>query len=295
MEDVLSIARLPESSRRIAPTSHTSSSSSSPPFTLSMTTWNAAAVFCSRFAVRSATAAKLSRIHQLLRGADILCTQEAHGHDGDLSTLDREAPSHRHLGSFAPSAAAGGVLISIRNSLAERANSFEPVVLAPGWCLALRCIGPSLADQYINLHLEPALSFAAKISLLEDVATTAAAFAGTTYLMGDFNFVPSDEARFQLQESRDSVCDGRLALHFESLFSSFTELHQSCYTRKQVVHGQIVSFSKLDRIYNLASSTTSQSTLTPSATSLTPPRSATTSQLQQQSTRQAEAHPLNFG
>jgi exonuclease III len=214
-----------------------------------MTSWNSAALFCSRFARRETAIAKMHRFQQLLHGADVVCIQEAHGHPGDIGTLDREAHSHMHFGSFSASPAAGGVLISVSNSFAEGVDTFEELVLSPGWCLALRCSGRDLAIQYINIHLEPAASYTYKVKLFRDIAAAAHSFPGTTFLMGDFNFVPSDEARFQLEECRDASGDTKLALSFESLFGDFTELHQAGYTRRQVINNKLTTLSRLDRIY----------------------------------------------
>jgi hypothetical protein len=128
-------------------------------------------------------------------------------------------------------------------------NTFEEHVIAPGWCLALRCRGPQFSAQYINLHLEPALSHADKVKLMRAIADAAAAFSGDTFLMGDLNFVPSDESRFQVAECRDASGDTKLAIEFEALFGDFTELHQAGYTRKQIAHGMISTLSRIDRIY----------------------------------------------
>jgi endonuclease/exonuclease/phosphatase family metal-dependent hydrolase len=216
---------------------------------ITLTTWNAAAIFCSRFAVRTIALAKMARYRHLLRHADVVCIQEAHGQPGDLDTLAREAPSHVHFGTFSTSQAAGGLLISLSNEFVCGVNHFEEIVLAPGWCLALRCSGPQRAIQFINIHIEPALSHLAKSKLLADIAATADTFAGSTYLLGDFNFVPSDEARYRMAECEDVRGDSKLALEFESRFCGFTELHQAGYTRKQVTHDAITALSRLDRIY----------------------------------------------
>jgi hypothetical protein len=174
---------------------------------------------------------------------------KTHGHPGDIGTLDREAPSHTHFGSFTSSPAAGGVIISISNEFASGINTFIENVIAPGWCLALRCSGPGLAVQIINLHLEPAATHEVKVKLFRDIAAAAGSFDGTTFLMGDFNFVPSDETRFQMDECRDASGDTKLALCFETIFPTFTELHQAGYTRKQVTHNLVTTLSRLDRIY----------------------------------------------
>jgi endonuclease/exonuclease/phosphatase family metal-dependent hydrolase len=192
---------------------------------------------------------KMTRYKQLLRGADIVGIQEAHGHAGDLDTLVREAPSHTHFGSFTTSPAAGGVLLSLRNEFVDSINTFEELVLSPGWCLALRCTGTTIAVQFICIHIEPALAFASKLKLLADVVTCSNNFAGPTFLFGDFNFVHSDEARFSMADCRDINGDTRLAVKFESLFSTFSELHQASYTRKQVTRNVVSSLSRLDRIY----------------------------------------------
>jgi exonuclease III len=170
---------------------------------LTLTTWNASALFGSRFAARAAVRSKMTRFMTLLRSSDVVCIQEAHGHPGDLNTLVREAPSHTHFGSFAPSQAAGGVLISLRNEFVDKINTFEEVVLSPGWCLALRCSGPQVAVQIICVHIEPALTFADKTKLLTDILACARDFEGNTFLLGDWNFVHSDEARFNIAECRD--------------------------------------------------------------------------------------------
>ena len=243
------LLRLPESILSTSATALATSPLHSLLRRLKMTTWNAAALFCSRFAERGLAKAKMSRFQQLLSSSDITFIQEAHGQPGDAVTLIREAPNHLHFASFAPSQAAGGVIISLSNAFAADFTSFEEVVLAPGWCYALRCLGLGVALQFINIHIEPALSYTNKVLLLELIAATAASFDGTTFMAGDFNFVHSDEARFQIAECKDFMGDTRLALRFEAIFAGFTELHQAAYTRRQVTNGVTTTLSRLDRLY----------------------------------------------
>ncbi len=111
----------------------------------------------------------------------MLFASKAHGHDGGLIILDRQAPSHRHFGSFSPNPAAGCVLIALGCPFAEQFVICVTTVISPGWCLALRCYGTTSNIQIINLHLEPALALTSKMDLLEFIAGAARAFHGATF------------------------------------------------------------------------------------------------------------------
>ncbi len=56
-----------------------------------------------------------------------MAIQESHGCCGDLSTLDRECPSHMHWGAFSAKQAVGGVFISISQSFAEHLAILDAV------------------------------------------------------------------------------------------------------------------------------------------------------------------------
>ncbi len=155
--------------------------------------------------------------------------------------LDRECPSHQHWGSFADNPAAGGVVTSISTDMAVRFSSMIATVFSAGRCLGLGCTGTGLAVQVINLHLNQALSFEMKCTLLATIADAGAIFEGVTFLLGDFNFVPSDEGRIHLSDGLDHFSDSRLAFQFEEMFSEYTECHQANYTSKQVTADHIIS------------------------------------------------------
>ena len=218
---------------------------------MAFTTWNAAGLFGSVHAQPFQSIAKFRRVQGLIRRASVVGVQESHGGPGDLSTLDRECPSHMHWGSFGSKPAIGGVLVSISMEFAENFNSFQEIVLSVGRCLVIRCVGPGAALQIINLHLEPSLSFDDKSALLNTIATTTATFLGISIFMGDFNFIHSDETRCNLADpmQAESNANPRLATFFEELFANFTELHQGAHTRRDTRGDRFTTLSRLDRLY----------------------------------------------
>jgi hypothetical protein len=69
-----------------------------PSCNMAFTTWNAAGLFGSVHAQPFQSIAKFRRVQGLIRRASVVGVQESHGGPGDLSTLDRECPSHMHWG-----------------------------------------------------------------------------------------------------------------------------------------------------------------------------------------------------
>jgi exonuclease III len=199
---------------------------------------------------RRIAVAKMGRFLKLL-SHDVVCGQEAHGTPADLTTLDAEAPSHTHWGSFHAKSSTGGVLISIKTEFLQQFNEITIHDLAAGRCLGLALRGPSSSLLVVCLHLNPADSVSTKSALLRSIADLAANVSGRAILAGDFNFLHLDECRLHVDDAgaHDATEQGRLAELFEELFCEWSELHQPLPTRRQVSGRRIISYSRLDRIY----------------------------------------------
>jgi endonuclease/exonuclease/phosphatase family metal-dependent hydrolase len=199
---------------------------------------------------RRIAVAKMGRFLKLM-SHDIVFSQEAHGCAADLTTLDAEAPSHTHYGSFHAKTSTGGVTISIKTEYLEQFNEITVHDLSAGRCFGLALRGPTSSLLVICLHLNPAASTHTKSTLLKSIADLATSVPGRALLAGDFNFLHSDEYRLHVDDAGAHVTteQGKLSELFEELFWDWSELHQPLPTRRQVTGQRISSYSRLDRIY----------------------------------------------
>jgi exonuclease III len=130
---------------------------------------------------------------------DIICLQETHGHEGDLTTLDDRFPEFCHFGSFCRNWAAGGVTISIKRSLVEGRNvTFEQVL--QGRCVIVRVASDDLILNVVNVHVEPSLCFAGKSALLNNIVRRSRISLETFIYAGDWNFVELGDDRLELSD-----------------------------------------------------------------------------------------------
>jgi exonuclease III len=205
-----------------------------PKIDMTYLTWNAAGLFGSIHTAQARNISKFHRFQRLVSRGSVVCIQESHGSIADLNTLDMECPSHMHWGSFGVRAAVGGVTTSISHEFANHFNEFTEVTFMTGRCLGLKCCGPLASLFIVNLHLDPILSHNDKTKLLHEIHAETKKFGSYTLLLGDFNFIHSDEARCNLSDpvQAESTANPRLASFFEEEFADFTECHQGAYTRR---------------------------------------------------------------
>ncbi len=130
---------------------------------------------------RRTAIAKMSRFLKLM-AHDVVCHQEAHGCAADLTTLDAEAPSHTHWGSFHNKTSTGGVTISIKTEYLDQFNEITVHDLSAGRCLGLALRGPKSSLLIICLHLNPATTMPVKSILLKSIADLAASVPGRALL-----------------------------------------------------------------------------------------------------------------
>ena len=144
--------------------------------------------------------------------------------EGDLNALDTECPSHIHWGTCGARSAIGGITPCISHALAAHFDVFEEFVPMVARCHGIRCRGRGVDLMIINLHLEPILTHSDKTKLLNNIHNESKNIPGFTVLIGDFNFIYSDEARRNIVDplQAETTSNPKLAACVESLFSDFT-------------------------------------------------------------------------
>jgi endonuclease/exonuclease/phosphatase family metal-dependent hydrolase len=212
-------------------------------------TWNTTALFgIPTAAAGDRIRRRLRILRQLLADTDVLCLQEVHGRQADLEALRTEILEFSFFGSFCSSPAVGGVMIMVRKSVIGDSVMSAPVVLDPGRCLAIR-FGSPLATMFICIHVLPKYTIANKKALLNKVHALADINSHCTFLAGDFNFIGTSDSRYTAALTHEASDDDPVAVHFESIFHAFTEIHQGQFTRKELRNQKIFGMARLDRIY----------------------------------------------
>ena len=91
-------------------------------YSLKMVSWNMRGLFLNAFHGGCIGARKMGELQKLCRGHGIVVVQEAHGVDADLTTLERDIPSHAAFGSFTDRTGAGGCIILVAKGLMKKAD-----------------------------------------------------------------------------------------------------------------------------------------------------------------------------
>ncbi len=106
--------------------------------------------------------AKRRRVATILEKLDVLALQEIHGTQHDLGELAKLHPRVVLYGTFCESPSLGGCMIIVAKSLTHPSLSITPQVLAEGRCIRVQLTFPDSELNLICLHVDPAMSLAAK-------------------------------------------------------------------------------------------------------------------------------------
>jgi endonuclease/exonuclease/phosphatase family metal-dependent hydrolase len=215
---------------------------------LRVVTWNTTALFAQSGRAASSRA-RCRIVRSLTLSADIVCLQETHGNSDDIKILQDEIPDFLLLGSSHDNPAAGGMLTMINRKLMVHPQAPLHTILDAGRCTSTTIFNGLLPITIINVHIPPIYEAQAKKELLHKIASDIKDSDSIIFLMGDFNFIASEEYRFDPTTVTNLPADHSLALYFDGLFPKFCELHQGDFTRRQIRHNQLATLSRLDRIY----------------------------------------------
>jgi hypothetical protein len=198
----------------------------------------------------------MSLARKLLGNNVVLFMQETRGTAGDLASLPA---SHLHFGSFlnpneeVGSSRAGGVVTSIHKDLIDKVLTISEHFFAAGRCHGLRIAGQSFEVLCINIHLNPQWTYLQKKGLLVGITKYIRRYPSAIVLLGgDWNFIHSDDRRFDATTGNETAGTDPIAQVFEGLFGDLVELAQPNYTRANSLLAPaagLTTLSRIDRLY----------------------------------------------
>ena len=122
--------------------------------------------------------------------------EETHGDSHDLLELQRTFDEHILYGTFLDRSA-GGIVVAIRLDFAEHFESIPFQELVPGRIGRLCLDGKKGSLNCVGIHLEPNLpADDARAQLQCRTSTLQERMDVTSFLVGDFNFTPYEEERY---------------------------------------------------------------------------------------------------
>lgn len=191
-----------------------------------MTTWNTASLFGTLLTSGRRQTAKRKMLDDILLQGDVIPLQETRGTEADMTTLP---PTHDYVGTFlssssAGSSSAGGAVLGLRIALTQSATSSTTAVHMRGRALT-RSIFIGQWLRFTAVHVDSSLTLRRRKQLLDDIAAYLADNGGISFLLGDRNFLHSDETRL-LSSGEEVRPNTALASHFGELFKDFIELRQ---------------------------------------------------------------------
>jgi len=217
---------------------------------LTVATWNAAAVFSSVRSSQSNVRKRWSGLGALFTKCDVLCLQEVHGIDEDTNTLDKTFGGFLHFASYCENAASGGVVTSVSRRFAAKFEEVDLQVVLEGRVTILWCRrGGSRPIAVANVHLVPNLSTRRKKAVMRELAGTLTRQT-VSWMAGDWNFPAAGELRTNLVTGMPVAAPNSLGEYFEEVFAGWAEVEQDRPTRRQMGDEQrVVGCSRIDRVY----------------------------------------------
>ena len=137
----------------------------------------------------------------------------------------------------------------IRETICDKYREVNPRVLDVGRVLELCLIGCDHFLNLFNVHIDPNYSLAQKKRVI-DVLAQSIQHGMHNIFMGDFNFVHSNECRYNGHDKQEVANGDPTAVYKEDKMTMMTECFQPEYTRRQMLHSELHSLSRLDRIYS---------------------------------------------
>ena len=224
---------------------------------LRVVSWNARTHFASRFVDFRVTKSKWDMVERLMNGYDVILIQEAHGSHEAVRNLGTKYPSWEWFGSFGDSEAAGGLLFGISKKVVKQVGRarFKEVV---GGRIAALSLGHGTSSLNIfNVHIEPQdkgnISVVEFRKMLADIKTSIDSLSGSSFLLGDWNFVDSEEGRLNLTSGQVEHQETWREREFNKVLHPLAELVQPDYTRRKVQESNgtkiPVQLARIDRSF----------------------------------------------
>ena len=187
---------------------------------VTLSTWNCESIF----GMPKSTSSQLERQRLKRRRVlcelvhtDVMCLQEAHGNDQDVSEFRAMSPSHYHLASMI--GATGGLVTCIRKSLVDSVPSC--IVLVQGFLTITVCKVARRSFLFCNIHSHPQWSQSTRLSHLRSLHSVISRYSdAVVFVAGDFNTVVEGEYRLTVSSGK------RTSEHHSSLQSSFESVFQ---------------------------------------------------------------------
>ena len=189
---------------------------------VSIATWNCRALFMGLTSKRRIEAFKHSLLSRLVNCHDVVCLQEAHGVPGDEVELEK-FPHMKAFASFGHSTACGGVVVLAAHVFCASFAEVVPRVLDPGRILEVCFIDAHAPVQVINVHINPNYPDVEKNGAV-DVIHGAIQLGMHCITIGDFNFVPGDECRYNVQNKDELPNNDPLSAYWEDRMDVLTVL-----------------------------------------------------------------------
>lgn len=125
---------------------------------ISAVTWNARALFASRFVDFNIVRNNWNLVESLMSTQDVLLFQEVHGCRESVASLRTKAPGWKWFGSFKNSCAAAGLLIGVSPRLVGLADSIRITDIVPARLAKVSICKESSTVSFLNVHVVPKIS-----------------------------------------------------------------------------------------------------------------------------------------
>lgn len=164
--------------------------------------------------------------------------------------------SHRYWSTFdthqeaSVATARGGTILGIARRWTDDAISIRHEVLQRARAIGVMIELPGTKLAFASVHVDPAMNLSAKTRLFYTVRRWLDGCADCfAILLGDWNFIPSDEARLSGMGRETSSAD-RTGERFEHIFEDLAEIHQPHFTwSRRGADGMLLGYSRIDRAY----------------------------------------------
>jgi hypothetical protein len=216
-------------------------------------TWNSQALISALSVNQLRANRKIGLLGKLMDKVDVIAIQETHGDAGDSAALGRIFPNWRFLESTSTGSVGGGTLFAIRRVFASQFTLIEHSTLVPGRVHAV-VLGAASGQQliFVNLHISPSLGHSDTKALFVRISNFICRYSplAAVFIMGDFNFLEVDDARYHASTGKFTRDSNTLPLMFQNTFPEFTELAQPDFTRAGAARDiGLEVFSRIDRVY----------------------------------------------
>ena len=213
-----------------------------------MCTWNSQALLASHHSARARAVDKMKQWKQLVGSHDLVATQETHGTEMDVHTMDRECGTHLHFLSTIQDRSAGGVCPPICKKFLAKFNFHFVVPILLGRALRLRADGPEGSLDVFNLHLDPNMDSVQLRHLLDEITSNMDREREVlTVIIGDLNIAMPGDPKMRLSDGTLRFEEGRFAKWVNLSFKAFADISGDYFTHRAKLADETYVLSKIDR------------------------------------------------